>query len=90
MHATSVVQGDAASDLAAGYLGACPVGSKRAESVMMALSNFMGHDKLRELYTNRAMVFVPAIRGFPAGPFPHQASILPRRQKASRNRWLSR
>lgn len=35
----------AVSDIATGFLGAYPVGSKRAERVMLALSNFLRHHR---------------------------------------------
>lgn len=55
----------AASDFATGYFGAYPVGSKSAERVLMALSNVLGHDRPKELYTERAPELVSAFRDFP-------------------------
>lgn len=59
------------SDLATGSLGAYPVGSKIAKRVLMALSNFLGHDRPREFDTDRAPEFVSVVRDFPGGPAPH-------------------
>lgn len=52
------------SDVAIRFIGACPVGSRCAERVVMALSNFLGHDRPRMFYTERAPELVSSIRRF--------------------------
>lgn len=63
------------TDFATGYIGAYLVGSKTSERVLMALTHFLGHDQPRDLYADRALELIAAVRGFPGGPNPHRMSI---------------
>lgn len=59
------------SDVATGFLGAYPVGSKDADRVTISLVHFLAN----VFHTDRAPEFIMAVRNLPGGPSPHRMGV---------------